>query len=66
MYFTKKWHSLTDVDLKTMVVIPEYLNKGMANAVKTKREAILEGPPTSEKIEARIFPILVHIIHKIL
>lgn len=56
---TKKWRSPTDVDLKTMVAIPEYLSKDMANAVKTKGEAIPEGPPAGQKIEAPTCPILV-------
>jgi diacylglycerol kinase (ATP) len=56
---TKKWRSPTDVDLKTMVIIPEYLSKDMANAVKTKGEAIPEGPPAGQKREAPTCPILV-------
>ncbi|KAG0610421.1 hypothetical protein M758_7G063800 [Ceratodon purpureus] len=61
---TKKWHNPTDADLKTMVVIPEYLSRDMENAVKSTGEAIPEGRPAGQEIVAPTCPILVFINSK--
>lgn len=61
---TKKWRGPNDDELKTMVVIPKYLSRDMANAVASEGVATPEGPPVGEKIEAPTCPILVFINSK--
>lgn len=61
---SKKWRAPTDVELKSMVVIPKYLSKDMEIAVKSKGEATPEGPSPGEEVEAPTCPILVFINSK--
>ncbi|KAG0558393.1 hypothetical protein KC19_10G024800 [Ceratodon purpureus] len=58
---TKKWRGPSDDELRTMVVIPDYLSRDMANAVATEGAATPEGPSADEKAMAPITPILVFI-----
>lgn len=57
----KKLRGPSDIELKKMVMIPEYLAKDMVNAVDTQGAAYPEGPPGGAVNEAPTCPLLVFI-----
>jgi hypothetical protein len=60
----KKMRGPSDIELKKMVMIPEYLAKDMVNAVGTQGTAYPEGPPFGAVNEAPTCPLLVFINSK--
>ena len=60
----KKLRGPSDIELKKMVMIPEYLAKDMVNAVDTQGAAYPEGPPFGAVNEAPTCPLLVFINSK--
>lgn len=54
----------SDIELKKMVMIPEYLAKDMVKAVDTQGTAYPEGPPFGAVNEAPTCPLLVFINSK--
>lgn len=61
---TKKWRGPSKEELKTNVVIPEYLSKAMANAVTSEGATYLDGPAPVPRPEAPTSPLLVFVNSK--